>query len=143
MGRVAPQPRGPVVPQSKRHPARRPQQRPARPSHRNPAKAAAAAPARPASTGARATLERLSVGPLLVMHSLPGWLVPLLLAVLLLVGLGLPFAWAGLVLLVPGVFLGWLLALSWPVIGTFGRIMRLVVVVAIIGVAVLRLAGRF
>ncbi len=77
----------------------------------------------------------------MVMHSLPGWLVPVLLAVLLVAGLGLPFAWAGLLLLVPGLFLGWLLALSWPVIGTSGRLVRLLVVVAIFGAAAYRLIG--
>jgi hypothetical protein len=133
------------VPQSKRHPARRPQQRSARPSHRNPAKAAekelglAPAPA----TGWRAGLERRSVGPLMVMTSLPGWLVPVLLGVLLVAGLLLPFAWSGLLLLIPAVFLGWLLLLSWPVIGAGGRLLRLIAVVVLFGAAAFRLMGNF
>lgn len=132
------------MPQSKRHPARRPQQRPARPSHRNPAKAAAAAePARAPSTGWRRSLEKVSVGPLVVMNSLPGWVVPVLLAVLLVAGLALPFAWAGLLLLVPTVFLGWLLLLSWPVIKPGGRLLRLIAVMVLLGAAVFRLMGNF
>jgi hypothetical protein len=133
------------VPQSKRHPARRPQQRPARPSHRNPAKAAekelgvAPAPA----TGWRAGLERRSVGPLMVMTSLPGWLVPVLLGALLVAGLMLPVAWSGLLLLVPALFLGWLLLLSWPAIGTGGRLLRLAAVLVLLGAAVFRLLGNF
>lgn len=133
------------MPQSKRHPARRPQQRPARPSHRNPAKAAekelgiAPAPA----TGWRAGLERRSVGPLMVMSSLPGWLVPVLLGALLVAGLMLPFAWSGLLLLVPTVFLGWLLLLSWPVITPGGRLLRLLAVLVLIGAMVVRVQGLF
>jgi hypothetical protein len=128
------------VPQSKRHPARRPQQRPARPSHRNPAKGAAPAPAR---TGWRAGLERRSVGPLMVLNSLPGWLVPVALGVLLVAGLALPFAWSGLLLLVPIVFLGWLLLLSWPVITPSGRLLRLLAVLVLIGAMVFRVQGLF
>jgi hypothetical protein len=85
----------------------------------------------------------MSVGPLLVMSSLPGWLVPVVLGVLLLVGLVVPSSWAGLLLLVPAVFLGWLLMLSWPVIGTAGRLMRLAAVLGLLAAALLRLTGRF
>jgi hypothetical protein len=130
------------VPQSKRHPARRPQQRNARPSHKPGSPARKAAPAAPPSTGARAVLERASIKPLVIMHSLPTWLVPVLLAVLLLAGLALPWRWAGLILLVPALFLGWLLALSWPLVSASGRLLRVLVVVAILGAAVMRLGGR-
>ena len=129
------------MPQSKRHPARRPQHRPARPGHRNPAKAAA--PERAPATGWRAALERRSVGLLVVMNSLPGWLVPVVLAVLLVAGLALPWAWAGLLLLVPALFLGWLLLLSWPVINVAGRVLRLLAVLAVLGAAIFRLTGSF
>lgn len=128
------------MPQSKRHPARRPQQRSPKSNHRNPAAATKAAS--PPATGARATLERRSVRPLLVLHSLPSWLVPAALAVLLLAGLALP-RWAGVLLLVPAVFLGWLLALSWPVTSPAGRAIRVLVVLALVVAGVLRLAGRF
>ena len=129
------------MPQSKRHPARRPQQRSPKVNHRNPA--AAPKPARPPATGARASLERASVRPLLVLHSLPSWLVPAALAVLLLAGLALPWAWTGVLLLVPAAFLGWLLALSWPVTSVTGRAMRVLVVLALVAAGVSRLAGRF
>lgn len=140
------------MPQSKRHPARRPQQRPARKSHGNPAKDSAAiegalgrgtpAPA-PARTGWRAGLERRSVGPLMVLNSLPGWLTPVVLGVLLVAGLALPFAWSGLLLLVPILFLGWLLLLSWPVISPSGRLLRLLAVLVLIGAMVFRVQGLF
>ena len=128
------------MPQSKRHPARRPQQRSARPSHRNPAKEAAPAPVR---TGWRAGLERRSVGPLMGLNSLPGWLTPVVLGVLLVAGLALPFAWSGFLLLVPILFLGWLLLLSWPVISPSGRLLRLLAVLVLIGAMVFRVQGLF
>jgi len=128
------------VPESKRHPARRPQKRPAKSGHRNPA--AAAAPVTPASPWRRA-LERWSAVPLLVLHKMPTWLVPVVLAVLLLAGLAAPWAWAGVFLLVVGVFLGWLLLLSWPITSGSGRLLRLVAVVAVFGAAFARLTGRF
>jgi hypothetical protein len=128
------------VPESKRHPARRPQKRPTKPGHRNPA--AAAAPAAPRSPWRR-TLERWSAGPLLLLHRTPTWLLPVVLAVLLLVGLAAPFAWAGVFLLVVGAFLGWLLLISWPVTSGSGRMLRLVAVVAVFGAAFARLTGRF
>jgi hypothetical protein len=114
--------------------------RTAKPGHRNPA--AAATPVTPASPWRRA-LERWSAVPLLVLHKMPTWLVPVLLAVLLLAGLAAPWAWAGVFLVVVGVFLGWLLLLSWPITSGSGRLLRLVAVVAVFGAAFARLTGRF
>ena len=128
------------MPESKRHPARRPQKRTAKTGHRNPA--VAAVPVTGASPSRR-VLERWSAVPLLILHRMPTWLVPVLLAVLLLVGLAAPWAWAGVFLLVVGVFLGWLLLLSWPITPGSGRLIRLVAVVAVFGAAVARLTGRF
>ena len=130
------------MPESKRHPARRPQQRRARSQHKS-GPPRQTRPAAPPATGFRARLERLSVGPLVLMHSLPGWLVPVLIAAFLLGGLVLPFAWAGLLLLVPAFFLLWLLALSWPITSPGGRLLRSLVVLVLFGAAVLRLMGRF
>jgi hypothetical protein len=129
------------VPQSKRHPARRPDRRPTKSGHRNPA--AAAKPAAPQSTGWRRSLEKASVGPLFVLNGLPRLVVPLLLGILLVIGLAVHSPWAGLLLLVPALFLLWLLVLSWPVISPAGRALRLVAVVAVVAAAVLRLAGVF
>ena len=131
------------MPESKRHPARRPQQRAPRPGHRNPAgKPAAAAPAPPTSP-ARRWLVRHSAGPLIILHRLPTLLVAVTLAVVLVAGLALPWAWAGLLLLVLAVFLGWLLALSWPILTWPARLIRGLAVLALLVMCVLRLAGRF
>lgn len=129
------------MPQSKRHPARRPERRPSKPGHRNPqtAKAPAVAPA----TGWRRSLEKASARPLVTLSALPRLVVPLLLGVVLVLGLALHSRWAGLLLLVPAVFLTWLLLLSWPVISTSGKVLRILAVVAVTAAAVLRLAGVF
>jgi hypothetical protein len=131
------------MPESKRHPARRPQQRNPKPGHRNPAgRSAAAPPATPASP-ARRWLVRNSAGPLIILHRLPTLLVAVVLAVVLVAGLALPWAWAGVLLLVLAVFLGWLLALSWPILTWSGRIIRGLAVLSLLVMGVLRLLGKF
>ena len=119
----------------------------------NPAKAAAPArplgprpqrlPTTPASDTRRA-LERWSAPVILTLNRLPRLLVPILLAVVLVAGLLVPNGIVGgLLLLVVGAFLAWLVALSWPVIAGAARLIRVVTVVAVVGIAVLRLTGRF
>ena len=45
--------------------------------------------------------------------------------------------------LIVGGFLGWLLVLSWPVLTPGRRATRLIIVVAVLGLAVLKFLGRF
>jgi hypothetical protein len=53
-------------------------------------------------------------------------------------------AWLGAVFLaIVGVFLGWLLALAWPALTPTSRGVRLVAVVAVLGLAVYKAMGRF
>jgi len=132
------------VPKSKRHPARRPQQRSPRTTHRpaaTPGRSGATTSRAPAA-GWRATLERRSAGPLIILHRLPSWLVPILLAIFLVAGLALPRP-AQVLLLVPGVFLAWLLSLSWPITSSSGRLMRLFVVALLFAATVLKSTGAF
>jgi hypothetical protein len=127
------------VPQSKRHPARRPEKRPAKPSHsprtQNPSR-------RPAPTSdaspARRRLEIASAGPLLVLSRLPKWVVPAVLALLLVGGLAINSPWSALFLVPVALFLAWLLALAWPVLSTRGRLMRLLVVLLVVAAAIAR-----
>ena len=128
------------VPQSKRHPARRPQPRNPKSGHRNPAR-----PAQPVAKTApwRRKLEKFSAGPLILLHRMPTLLVPAVLAVLLVGGLALPWQAAGILLLIPAVFLGWLLLLSWPITSVGGRLLRVIAVLALLGATVLKLTGRF
>jgi hypothetical protein len=65
--------------------------------------------------------------------------------VLLFAGLAMPtsFAWLGALLLaLVGVFLGWLLVLSWPVLGASSKLLRLIVILAVFGIAFLKAMGR-
>ncbi len=129
------------MPQSKRHPARRPQQRKPRSNHRPPS-AKSSRPAPPPATGFRATLERRSAFPLGLLHHMPSWVVPVLLAVFLLAGLAIPSPWAAVFLVVVTLFLTWLVALSWPVVKPAGRVLRVLVVLALVGATVLKALGK-
>lgn len=103
---------------------------------------------RPGTTRAAngTALHRVSPPLLRRLHALPRWLVVITPAIVLFAGLILtgPFAWLGALLLaLVGVFLGWLTALSWPAIGPAARLLRVVVVVALFGIAVYKAMGKF
>lgn len=127
------------MPQSKRHPARRPEKRPAKSTHSPRTQTPSRKPA-PASTAspARRRLEIASAGPLMLLSRLPKWVVPALLALLLVGGLAIPSPWSALFLVPVALFLAWLLALAWPVLSTRGRLMRLFVVLLVVAAAVAR-----
>ena len=119
-----------------------------RPSNVRASNAGATNSAKPragASDG-RTSLERASLPLLSRLASIPRWLVVVLMAVLLFLGLVLTggLAWLGTIfLLIVAAFLGWLLALAWPVLPMGSRIMRVVVVGALVGIAALKAMGRF
>ena len=98
------------------------------------------------ATGWRATLEERSYPMLRRMHAMPRWLIVVLPAILLFVGLILtgPVAWVGgILLLILWAFVAWLTALSWPALSNGQRFFRTLVVLAMLGLAVLKLLGRF
>ena len=76
------------------------------------------------------------------MQGLPSFVVPVLLASTLFLGLTLRATWSGILLFFVAAFLSWLTALSWPAISTGSRVLRLVVNVAVLGLGVLKLMGR-
>lgn len=133
------------MPQSKRHPARRPQQRTPKSGHRNPTgrSSSPSRPAAPPASPARQWLVRHSAGPLVILHRIPTIVLAIALGVTLVAGLAIPSPWAGILLLVLGVFLGWLLALSWPIVNWAGRTIRALAVLALLVMGVLRLMGKF
>jgi hypothetical protein len=95
---------------------------------------------------ARRSLERWSAPALVTLHNMPRWIVPVLMAILLFLGLILsgPYAWIGTAMLViVGFFVLWLSALSWPILTGSARLMRVLVTGAVFGVAVLKALGRF
>ena len=87
---------------------------------------------------ARASIEQRSATPLLWLHQLPAWLLPVLAVVLLVTGLAAG-GWGGAIALCGlAAVLGWLAVLSWPRLSAQGRLLRLAVVAAVLVVAVLR-----
>jgi hypothetical protein len=89
----------------------------------------------PQASQARSSLERSSARPLVVLHQLPVWVLPLVLAGLLVTGLAVP-GWPGAVALVlVAAFLGWLAALSWPRLGPGPRLLRVAAVVGLLVIA--------
>lgn len=76
-----------------------------------------------------------------MLHRLPKWVIPILMVALLLLGLLIPSNWAGIFIVLIAVFLGWLLALSWPVILPGSRLFRLLVIVLVAGVGVAKMLG--
>jgi hypothetical protein len=86
----------------------------------------------------RQAFEYKSATSLLWLHQLPPWLFPVLAACLLIAGLALP-GWAGaIVLLCLAAALGWLAALSWPRLTGQGRLLRALIIAALVAVAVAR-----
>ena len=116
----------------------RQQPQPTQPSAKQPANSQAGSP--------RGNLERASVPILMRLLALPRWLIVVLMGAFLFLGLIQTgsLAWlGGIFLLIVGGFLGWLLALSWPVLTPGRRLTRIVVVAAVLGIAVLKFLGRF
>lgn len=111
------------------------------PTPRNPAQ-----PPRQPTSNPRGNLERASIPILTRLLSVPRWLIVVAMGTFLFLGLiqtgGLSWL-GGIFLLIVGVFLAWLLALSWPVLTPGRRLTRIVVVAAVLGIAVLKFLGRF
>lgn len=100
----------------------------------------------PAAPPARRTLERFSAPVLIRLHAMPRWIVPVVLAAALFGGLVMPTSWAwlgALLLVLTAVFVGWLTSLSWPILTPAARAVRVVLVVALLGIAVYKAMGRF
>ena len=90
-------------------------------------------------------LQRISLPLLARLTRLPKWLIVVVLAVLLVLGMIQTgsLAWLGaLILGVLTLFFLWLLVLSWPAIPPSGRLLRGIVVVALAGATVLKALGR-
>lgn len=80
----------------------------------------------------RKRVTDLSAPVLLRIHGLPKFLVPGLIAVLMLLGLFLPTPYSGIALTVVSVFIGWLMYLSWPLLDSKSRLIRFLVFVILI-----------
>lgn len=91
---------------------------------------------------ARKKFEELSFKPLKAIHSMPRLILPLIMGVLLLAGLLIPSPLAGLLLIVLGLLLAWLVALSWPAIEIPSRAIRVLVTLMIFAAAFWKLGGN-
>ena len=100
----------------------------------------------PSPSSGRRSLEQWSYPLLTRLHRMPRWLIVILPAVLLFLGLILtgPLAWlGGILLFVVWLFVAWLTALSWPALTPGSRVFRALVVLALLGVVVMKFMGRF
>jgi hypothetical protein len=81
-------------------------------------------------------VERRSGAHLVFLRQLPPWVVPIMVAVLLIAGLAV-HGWIGAAALcVVAAFIGWLGYLSWPALTTTGRIGRAAAVACMLALAV-------
>jgi hypothetical protein len=93
------------------------------------------APAPPPASRRRQGLERRSRLVLARLAMLPRWFVLLLVVGLVLAGLALPGAAGAVLLLAVAAVVGWLVALSWPVLPPGQRALRVVLLAMIVGYA--------
>lgn len=91
---------------------------------------------------ARRKLEQLSYKPLKVISSMPKLVLPIVMGALLLAGLLIPFSLAGLFLILLGLLLTWLVALSWPAIEVSARTIRVIVILIVFAAAIWKLTGN-
>lgn len=118
---------------------RRPQSRGKRP----PSRAARPLPRgdrlfTPGAGQARGSVERASAKPLVYLHQLPSWVIPLALAAFFVVGLALPGVLGVLALAVVAGFLAWLAYVSWPALGGRTRALRVTAVGVIVVLAIVQ-----
>jgi hypothetical protein len=80
----------------------------------------------------RKRVTDLSAPVLLRIHGLPKFLVPGLIAVLMLLGLFLPVPYSGISLTVVSAFIGWLMYVSWPLLDSKSKLLRFLVFLILI-----------
>lgn len=89
----------------------------------------------PGASDTRRTLEQSSARALVVLHQLPVWVVPLLLAALFIAGLAVPGPIGAVALVLVTAFLGWLAAVSWPRLTPSGRLLRVAAIAGLLVIA--------
>jgi hypothetical protein len=117
-------------------------------TQRQAAQARSARPPRPLPKGStllspdaspgRQAIEQRSATPLLWLHQLPVWLLPVLAIGLMVTGFAVKGIGGAIALVVLAVVLGWLAAISWPRLSAQSRLLRVVVVGAVLAAAAVR-----
>ncbi len=87
----------------------------------------------------RSRVEGVSRPVLVSLTSLPRLVVPLLTVALVAVGMLAPVPVALVALLLVAVFVTWIAYLAWPVVSAGGKVIRVVMVALVLGLAALRL----
>ncbi|HYO31901.1 MAG TPA: DUF6703 family protein [Nocardioidaceae bacterium] len=107
----------------------------------NPAKRASAGSSAHPHQVAPGSLRDRSRGLLVRLAQLPPVTIPAAVLVLMLVGLSAPLVLAVPALLLVTAFVSWLLYLSWPILPTKGRLLRILMVALVLGSTVARITG--
>lgn len=90
----------------------------------------------PGATGLRREVERRSAASLVYLHQLPRWVLPLVLVAVLITGFAVP-GWGGAAAFaVLAALLGWFSYLSWPSLTGTTRLLRAVVITAVLVAAI-------
>lgn len=116
-----------------------------RKSGRKPTASPATSPAKSSApkVNKSSALQRFSAPILLRLHGMPRWLFPIFTALLLVGGLLINNTIIATALLgALTLILLWLVALSWPILATVARIMRLLVLGALLYVTISRARGQ-
>jgi hypothetical protein len=92
----------------------------------------------PDASPGRQAVEQRSATPLLWLHQLPVWMLPVLAVGLLVAGFAVKGIGGAIALVVLAVILGWLAAVSWPRLSAQSRLLRVVVVAAVLAAAAFR-----
>ncbi len=92
----------------------------------------------PGSSPARRAVEQRSAAPMVFLHQLPAWLLPLIAVALLITGLAMHGVIGAVALGLVAVTLSWLAALSWPRLGPAGRLGRVAAVACVLALAAFR-----
>jgi hypothetical protein len=96
-----------------------------------------------AAGGLRRAVTRWSAAPLVFLHQLPRWVLPLVLVALLLAGM-LGTGWVGAAaLILLAALLAWLAYLSWPATPLPGRLLRVGAFILLVLLAAGHAFGRF
>lgn len=106
----------------------------------NPATRASAPSAAPAGQGDSALHER-SRALLVRLSALPKLVIPAAMLACMLIGLTAPLPVALVALTIATAFVGWLAALSWPVLDVKGKFVRGLMLGLVVGSAVGRVNG--
>jgi hypothetical protein len=86
----------------------------------------------------RKRVTDMSAPALLRIHGLPKFLVPGLIAALMVTGLLIDPPYAGVPLTVVSVFIGWLMYLSWPLLDPRSKLIRFLVFLILIAATAIK-----